>query len=73
MAYHAKRQLGFQHIDNLSVTKGASFCSSAWQNPSLTFMALTVRAVDYAARKCSGDAFNWRLNPTLKIQKSIHE
>ena len=38
-------------IDNLFVTDGASFCSSAWQNPSLTFMALTVRAVDYAARE----------------------
>ena len=35
-------------IDNLFVTDGASFSSSAVQNPSLTFMALTARAVDYA-------------------------
>ncbi len=38
-------------IDNLFVTDGASFCSSAVQNPSLTFMALTARAVDYAAKE----------------------
>ena len=38
-------------IPNLFVTDGASFCSSAVQNPSLTFMALTVRAVDYAAKE----------------------
>jgi hypothetical protein len=25
-----------------------SMCSSAWQNPSLTFMALTARACAYA-------------------------
>ncbi|MDO3385213.1 GMC family oxidoreductase [Gilvimarinus sp. SDUM040013] len=36
-------------IPNLFVTDGASFASSAWQNPSLTFMALTARACDYAA------------------------
>ena len=35
-------------INNLFVTDGASFSSSAVQNPSLTFMALTARAVDYA-------------------------
>jgi choline dehydrogenase-like flavoprotein len=38
-------------VDNLFVTDGASFSSSAVQNPSLTFMALTVRAVDYAAEQ----------------------
>lgn len=38
-------------IPNLFVTDGASFCSSAVQNPSLTFMALTARAVDYAAKE----------------------
>jgi choline dehydrogenase-like flavoprotein len=38
-------------VNNLFVTDGASFCSSAVQNPSLTFMALTVRAVDYAAEQ----------------------
>ena len=35
-------------VPNLFVTDGASFASSAWQNPSLTFMALTARACDYA-------------------------
>lgn len=38
-------------IPNLFVTDGASFCSSATVNPSLTFMALTVRAVDYCAKE----------------------
>lgn len=38
-------------IPNLFVTDGSSFCSSATQNPSLTFMALTVRAVNYAANE----------------------
>jgi choline dehydrogenase-like flavoprotein len=38
-------------IPNLFVTDGASFCSTAVQNPSLTFMALTVRAVDYAVKE----------------------
>jgi choline dehydrogenase-like flavoprotein len=38
-------------IPNLFVTDGASYCSSATVNPSLTFMALTVRAVDYCARE----------------------
>jgi choline dehydrogenase-like flavoprotein len=40
-------------IPNLFVTDGASFCSSAVQNPSLTFMALTVRAVDYCVKEMS--------------------
>lgn len=38
-------------VANLFVTDGSSFSSSATQNPSLTFMALTARAVDYAARE----------------------
>lgn len=38
-------------IPNLFVTDGASFCSSGVANPSLTFMALTVRAVDYAIKE----------------------
>tara|TARA_R110002167_G_scaffold91458_1_gene246031 strand:+ start:81374 stop:83101 length:1728 start_codon:yes stop_codon:yes gene_type:complete len=38
-------------IPNLFVTDGASFCSSAVQNPSLTFMALTARAVNYAVQE----------------------
>lgn len=38
-------------IPNLFVTDGASFCSSAVVNPSLTFMAFTARAVDYCANE----------------------
>lgn len=38
-------------ISNLFVTDGASYCSSAAINPSLTFMALTVRAVDYCVKE----------------------
>ena len=35
-------------VKNLFVTDGAAMTSSAWQNPSLTYMALTARACDYA-------------------------
>lgn len=38
-------------IANLFVTDGSSYCSSGTVNPSLTFMALTVRAVDYCAKE----------------------
>jgi choline dehydrogenase-like flavoprotein len=38
-------------IPNLFVTDGSSFCSSATVNPSLTFMALTARAVDYCVNE----------------------
>ena len=34
---------------NVFVTDGACMTSSACQNPSLTYMALTARAADYAA------------------------
>ncbi|TDE15460.1 GMC oxidoreductase [Dyadobacter psychrotolerans] len=36
------------HVSNVFVTDGASMTSTATQNPSLTYMALTARAVDYA-------------------------
>jgi len=36
---------------NVFVTDGAAFASVAWQNPSLTFMALTARAADFAVRE----------------------
>jgi choline dehydrogenase-like flavoprotein len=36
---------------NLFVTDGACMVSSACQNPSLTYMALTARAADYAAKQ----------------------
>ena len=35
-------------VPNLFVIDGAAMASSACQNPSLTYMALTVRACDYA-------------------------
>jgi choline dehydrogenase-like flavoprotein len=38
-------------IPNLFVTDGSSFASSAVQNPSLTFMALTARAVDFCVKE----------------------
>jgi choline dehydrogenase-like flavoprotein len=34
-------------IRNLFVLDGSSFCSVGWQNPTLTIMALAVRATDY--------------------------
>ena len=36
---------------NLFVTDGACMASSAVQNPSITYMALTARACDFAAKK----------------------
>jgi len=36
---------------NVFVTDGACMTSTSTQNPSLTFMALTARAVDYAAKE----------------------
>ena len=38
-------------VKNVFVTDGACMTSSACQNPSLTYMALTVRAADFAVRE----------------------
>lgn len=38
-------------VPNLFVTDGACMTSSACQNPSLTYMALTARAADYAVKE----------------------
>ena len=38
-------------VDNVFVTDGACMTSSACQNPSLTYMALTARAADYAVNE----------------------
>ncbi len=38
-------------VKNVFVTDGACMTSSANQNPSITYMALTARAVDYAVRE----------------------
>jgi choline dehydrogenase-like flavoprotein len=35
-------------VKNVFVSDGACMTSSAWQNPSITYMALTARAADYA-------------------------
>lgn len=43
-------------IDNLFVTDGAQMSSSACQNPSLTYMALTARAADYAVTQMKAGA-----------------
>jgi len=37
-------------VPNIYVTDGACMTSSAYQNPSLTYMALTARAVDHAVK-----------------------
>ena len=39
------------HAKNVFVTDGACMTSTATQNPSLTYMALTARAVDYAVKE----------------------
>jgi choline dehydrogenase-like flavoprotein len=43
---------------NVYVTDGACMTSSAYQNPSLTYMALTARAVNHAAKQIKKQNFN---------------
>lgn len=38
-------------VPNVLVTDGASMVSTATQNPSLTYMAITARTVDHAVSK----------------------
>ena len=38
-------------IPNIFVTDGACMTSNGWGNPSLTYMALTARACDYAVNE----------------------
>lgn len=38
-------------VPNVYVSDGACMTSSSWQNPSLTYMALTARAVDHAVQQ----------------------
>jgi choline dehydrogenase-like flavoprotein len=38
-------------VKNVFITDGSCMTSSAWQNPSLTYMALTARACDYAVNE----------------------
>jgi choline dehydrogenase-like flavoprotein len=35
-------------VKNLFITDGACMASTGWQNPSMTYMALTARAASYA-------------------------
>ena len=42
-------------VPNLFVTDGSCMTSTACQNPSLTYMALTARAVDYAVNQMKAD------------------
>jgi choline dehydrogenase-like flavoprotein len=39
------------HCKNVFVTDGASMTSTSTQNPSLTYMAFTARAADYAVKE----------------------
>jgi choline dehydrogenase-like flavoprotein len=43
-------------VRNLFVTDGACMASSACQNPSLTYMAITARATDYAVTQLQDNA-----------------
>ena len=43
-------------VPNLFVTDGACMTSSACQNPSITYMALTARAADYAVKQLQDKA-----------------
>jgi choline dehydrogenase-like flavoprotein len=43
-------------VPNLFVTDGACMTSSSCVNPSLTFMALTARAADYAVKQMRAGA-----------------
>ncbi|MEM6347846.1 MAG: GMC family oxidoreductase [Bacteroidota bacterium] len=45
----------FHNCKNVFVTDGAAMTSTGVQNPSLTFMALTARAADYAAEQFKKD------------------
>jgi choline dehydrogenase-like flavoprotein len=42
-------------VPNVFVTDGACMTSSATQNPSITYMALTARAVDYAYKQINSN------------------
>lgn len=44
-------------VDNVFITDGSCMASSACQNPSLTYMALTARAVDYSITQMKANVF----------------
>lgn len=39
------------NVPNVFVTDGSCMASTAWQNPSVTYMALTARAADYCVKE----------------------
>jgi choline dehydrogenase-like flavoprotein len=43
-------------VPNLFVTDGSAMASSSCVNPSITYMALTARAVDYAVKQFAAAA-----------------
>ena len=43
--------VGSYDVKNLFITDGGAMASSSCVNPSLTYMALTARACDYAVRQ----------------------
>jgi choline dehydrogenase-like flavoprotein len=43
-------------VKNLFISDGGAMVSSACVNPSLTYMALTARACDYAVNQMKNDA-----------------
>ena len=45
-------------VDNLFVTDGSFMTSAACVNPSLTYMAFTARAVDYAVQRLGEGSLN---------------
>ncbi len=45
-------------VKNIYITDGACMTSSACQNPSLTYMALTARAANHAAEQFKNNKFN---------------
>jgi choline dehydrogenase-like flavoprotein len=45
-------------VKNVYITDGACMTSSACQNPSLTYMALTARAVAHAVKQLNENKFN---------------
>ena len=53
-ALNANNQL--HDVPNVFVTDGACMTSSACQNPSITYMALTARAADFAVREMKRNA-----------------
>lgn len=46
-------------VSNVFITDGSCMTSSACQNPSLTYMALTARACDFAFSELKKETFDF--------------